>query len=347
MAAPLSQADLDLVLARTRDLWDELRNRRIFITGGTGFFGCWLLESFVHANRVLALNARATVLTRRPAAFAQKCPHLAFDPAISLHEGDVREFAFPEGDFPYVIHAATESSAGETPAKPLELLRTIVQGTERVLEFAATHGARKLLFTSSGAVYGPQPPAMSHIPEEYAPALAPLEPASEYAEGKRTAESLCALYASRYNIECKIARCFACVGPHLPLDKHFAVGNFLRDALRGGPIEVNGDGTPMRSYIYAADLAIWLWTILLRNSGETVFNVGSEDSVSILDLAHIVRNALGSPAAIRVAQAATPGAAPQRYVPNTAKARQGLGLACEVSLEEAIRRTAAWHGYGR
>ncbi len=108
---PLPTSDLDHILNETRPLWDEMRNKRIFITGGTGFFGCWLLESFSHINRTLNLNANATVLTRDPAAFAMKCPHLAADPALAFLAGDVRSFSFPEGDFQYVIHAATEASS--------------------------------------------------------------------------------------------------------------------------------------------------------------------------------------------------------------------------------------------
>ncbi len=184
MAAPLSQVDLDLILEKTRNLWCEIRDQRIFITGGTGFFGCWLTESFAHANRVLALDARATILTRDPTAFVRKCPHLASDPAITLLPGDVRDFAYPHGDFSHVIHAATESSARQAPQKPLEMTETILRGTERVLEFAATHGARKFLFTSSGAVYGSQPASISHLVEDYAFVPDPLGRASEYAQGQ-------------------------------------------------------------------------------------------------------------------------------------------------------------------
>lgn len=345
MATPVSQMDLDLVLERTRHLWSEVRGERIFITGGTGFFGCWLAESFVHANRTMGLNAHATILTRRPAAFATKCPHLAFDPAITLLTGDVRDFTYPDGDFEYVIHAATESSAGPADQKPDETLRTIVQGTERVLEFAAGHGSGRFLFTSSGAVYGQQPASISCLPEDYAGAWEPLDDASEYAEGKRAAERMCTESSSRHGFESRIARCFAFVGPHLPLDAHFAVGNFIRDAMRGKTIQVNGDGTPMRSYMYGADLAIWLWTILFRSSNQQVFNVGSDEAISILDLAKTVRDVLRSSATVQVAQEVVKGAEPRRYVPSTKRAQQSLGLKCEVTVQEAIRRTAAWHGY--
>src|SRR5258707_14876697 len=125
-----------------------MRNKRIFITGGTGFFGCWLLESFSYINRQLNLNARATVLTRDPVAFAMKCPHLAADPALAFLAGDVRGFSFPEGDFPYIIHAATEARAKQAAEKPLDMLTTIIDGTARVLSFAQTHATRKLLLTS-------------------------------------------------------------------------------------------------------------------------------------------------------------------------------------------------------
>src|SRR5260370_36644610 len=117
----------------------------MFIKGGTGFFGCWLLESFSYVNRQLNLNSRATVLTRDPTAFAMKCPHLAADPALAFLAGDVRNFSFPEGDFEYIIHAATEASAKQAAEKPLDMLTTIIDGTERVLDFPQTPAPRKLL----------------------------------------------------------------------------------------------------------------------------------------------------------------------------------------------------------
>ena len=119
-----------------------MQGRRIFITGGTGFFGCWLVESFCHMNRLLGLGAEAVVLSRDPGAFARKCPHLASDPAVTLLAGDVRNFVFPEGEFGFAIHAATEASAKQAAEEPMEMLSTIIAGTERTLQFAAARAAR-------------------------------------------------------------------------------------------------------------------------------------------------------------------------------------------------------------
>lgn len=342
-ARPIAAQDLDLILEQTASLWEEARGQRIFVTGGTGFFGCWLVESFCHCNRELGLGARMVVLSRHPAAFAEKCPHLAADSAVALHAGDVRSFAFPEGEFGYIVHAATDTDARVAARAPQELFSTIVAGTERVLQFADACGARKLLLTSSGAVYGRQPPEMSHVPESWSDDPAAAAPESVYGEGKRAAELRCAEHRGAGNLECKIARCWAFCGPHLPLDQHFAIGNFIGDALAGRPIQIRGDGTPRRSYLYAADLAIWLWTMLFQAPALVPINVGSEHDVSILELARTVAATLRPETEIRVAQEAVPGAAPLRYVPSVARASALLGLRETVGLEEAIRRTAAWH----
>ena len=342
-AKPLARQDLELILEHTAPLWEEVRGQRILQTGGTGFFGCWLVESFCFVNQRLGLGAKATLLTRNPQAFAQKCPHLASDSAVTLQAGDVRSFSFPDGEYGYVVHAATEASAKQASQVPLEMLSTIIAGTERTLEFAATHGTRKFLLTSSGAVYGKQPADVTRVPESYAGAPDPLDASNVYAEGKRAAELLCALYQKRASLECKIARCWAFCGPHLPLDQHFAIGNFIGDVLVGRPIQIQGDGTPRRSYLYAADLAVWLWTMLFRAPALVPFNVGSGHDVSILELAQTVATTLKPQTEIRVSHQPVSGAVPRRYVPCVDRAREVLGLRQTVGLEECIRRTARWY----
>ena len=324
----LDGRDLDHVLAATAPLWQELDGARVFITGGTGFFGTWLVETLLAARA----DADVVVLTRNPAAFTAKAPHLA--ERVTLLEGDVRTFAFPAGEFAYVIHAATEASATLNDERPLEMFDSIVGGTRRVLEFAKQARTKRLLFVSSGAVYGRQPLDVSHVDEEFNGAPVTTDPRSAYGEGKRAAELLCAMSG----IETAIARCFAFVGPHLPLDKHFAIGNFIGDALAGRPIEIKGDGTPLRSYLYAADLAIWLWTILFRGKPLRPYNVGSEDAISIGELARMIGKD------VRIAGTPDPSKAPERYVPSTKRAREELGLTQTIDLRAAIARTVEWYG---
>jgi len=343
MTGNILKQDMEHVLARTRNLWEEFRGGRIFISGGTGFFGCWLLESFVWANDRLNLGASAVVLTRDPSAFERKVPHLALHPSIRLQAGDIRSFDFPAGEFRFLIHAATEANAQFALDAPLEALDTIVAGTRRTLEFARHCGAAKLLFASSGAVYGKQPPEITHLAETFSGGPDQIDPRSVYGESKRFAELLCALYAARYGMECKIARCFAFAGPYLPLHSYFAVSNFIRDAMRSGPIRVSGDGTPRRSYLYAADLAIWLWTILFRGENCRPYNVGSERDVTIAELAHEVVRTLDPGLRVEIARAPVLGEPPQRYVPSTERAQSELGLHEHVDLSEAILRTARWH----
>jgi nucleoside-diphosphate-sugar epimerase len=332
-------ADLDHILTHTRGIWEELRGQRLFITGGTGFFGGWLLESFAHANDTLDLQANAVVLTRDAESFAAKMPHLAGRDDVTFLGGDVRHFDFPAGPFPFVIHAGTTSSA---PAEPLEMFEIIVDGTRHVLEFAAGHQTRKLLFVSSGAVYGRQPSDLTHIPEDYPGAPDPLDPASAYGEGKRAAELVCLLAGQKNEIETKIARCFAFVGPGLPLDAHFAIGNFIRDGLRGDPIRVRGDGTPYRSYLYAADLAIWLWTLLLRGTSGRAYNVGSEEAWTIRQAAETVAKSFPQPPSVSIDKEPVAGAPAPRYIPSTKRAIEELGLKTRISLPEAVRRTIVW-----
>jgi dTDP-glucose 4,6-dehydratase len=338
----LFREDLDHVLAHTRDGWEELRGRRLFMTGGTGFFGTWLIETFLWANQELRLGAEVLVLSRDPAAFLRRMPHLQGHSALSFHAGDVTSFAFPAGAFSHVVHAATAASAVLNAGMPLAMVDTIVAGTRRTLDFARHCGGKKFLLTSSGAVYGPQPADVVRVSEEYRGGPDPLDPASAYGEGKRLAEHLCSLYALCYGIEVKISRGFAFVGPYLPLDAHFAIGNFIRDALAGDPIAVGGDGTPLRSYLYAADLAVWLWTILFRGATCRAYNTGSDAEISIAELARTVAEILASGMPVRVAREASPGQPRQAYVPSTQRAREELGLEVRVPLDEAIRRSGRW-----
>jgi nucleoside-diphosphate-sugar epimerase len=331
MPPPLPPRDLNEIQAATAPLWPELRNLRLLLTGGTGFFGAWLVESFLHINDALALNASITVLSRDPAAFLTKLPHLHRHPSLTLLEGDIRTFAFPPVDFPYIIHAATSASAKQLSEAPEEMRSTIIDGTQRILAFASQSKTKKILYISSGAVYGTQTDPLQSEDSR-------LEPTTIYGQSKLAAEHLLA----KSPCETKIARCFAFLGPHLPLSTHFAAGNFLADAITSRPIHIASDGRALRSYLYPTDLAIWLWTLLFRGPSQRPCNVGSNQPVTIRELAETIRAEVNPSIEINIAQPPQTGP-PHRYVPSTIRAETELALTQTVSLQEAIRRTAAWH----
>jgi nucleoside-diphosphate-sugar epimerase len=342
---PLAR-DLDHILAHTAGIWDALRGKRIFISGGTGFFGSWLLESFSWAQDKLNLDAEMVVLTRNKEAFARKAPHLAAHRAIRFVRGDVRDFRAPKGEFEYVIHGAAASGQESRTSNSLLVVDTIVTGTRNMLKLARESQAKRFLFISSGAVYGEQPPHISHTPESYVGAPMPQDTRSKYGaygEAKRFAESLCSIYNDEYALGTTGARCFTFVGPYLRLDLDYAVGNFIRDALHGGPITITGDGAPYRSYLYAADLAIWLWTLLVKGRAGEAYNVGSERAVTIAELAACVAACVKPPVEVSTREKPSPTRPKEQYVPSTEKAKKELGLVSFVDLEESIRRTVEWY----
>jgi dTDP-glucose 4,6-dehydratase len=283
-----------------------LNGARIFVTGGTGFFGYSILSHLISLTRDCDLGISITVLSRRPGSFVVEYPEIACDPAITWLHGDIASFEFSDERFTHVIHAAVSY---DNPA-------SIVPNTRRMLDFAKHCGAGRFLFVSSGAVY---------------------DPVTEYAHGKLESERLC--FAQDVH-ESVVARCYAFVGPHMRLNGCFAVGNFMRDALSGGPIVVNGDGTSVRSYMYGSDLAAWLTAILADGVSGHAYDVGSEEAVSMRELAGIIGEITG----VDVVMQGVNDSRASRYVPDTSKTRSELGLSVNVGLREAIRKTYEWYG---
>lgn len=278
----LSDHDLNNVFERTFHLWREIPHARIFVTGGTGFVGRWLLETFLYAKNRMKLKATMTVLTRDSKSFLQEMPHLK---PLNFADGY-------EGAASHVIHAA--------PVK-----------SDNAVTFALKNNA-ELLFTSSGAIYSLNP--------------------TEYAAEKFRSELACRRYARS-----KIARLFTFVGPHLPLDKNFAIGNFIRDGLAGGPIIVKGDGQTIRSYQYGADMAAWLWTILIAGKRMGCYEVGSPTGFKISEVVQKVANCFPGTTISTLCQK-VPGEL--KYVPHFLNS--DLNLKCEIELDDAIRRTIDW-----
>ena len=316
----------------------------IFVTGGTGFFGKALLR-YLSASDFSELRvARFTLLSRDPDRFRAGYGDLLAGLNVRLVAGDIqRPETLPAGDYTHILHAATDSTLGPQ-LTPLQRYDQIVDGTRNILDFAVAQKVKRFLLTSSGGVYGAQPAEMHQLPEDYNGMPDPLNPNHAYSVAKRCAEHLCVLYQENHGLEIVIARCFAFVGRDLPLDVHFAIGNFIRDALFTPEITVAGDGTSIRSYMDQRDLAAWLFGLLQKGDAGQAYNVGSDEAISIRDLAYVIRDLLAPEKSVRIMGTPTPNSFRNRYVPSIYKVRAELGLELNYSLANAIQEAASYAG---
>jgi len=315
---------------------------QLFLTGGTGFFGKAILRKLLIEAREYPSKRleRVVVLSRNPQVFLSANPEFSGHDWLFFHKGDVEKVdSLPMNEsFTHVIHAAADSTDVENMTH-LKRYDQIVNGTRNMLDFSLQVGAKRFLLTSSGAVYGQQPENISQMIEGYCGTPNPIIPENSYGIAKRQAEHLCALYCFHYHLNTVIARCFAFVGPDLPMNAHFAIGNFIRDALFRDSIIISGDGSPLRSYLYQDDLVSWLFCILEKGRAGDVYNVGSDQAITIKSLAELVRDvvAQGKPILVGVPQG--DNANRNLYIPDITKAKQELGLTIETPLVDALRKT--------
>jgi nucleoside-diphosphate-sugar epimerase len=313
----------------------RFQGKRIFITGGTGFVGRSLLDYLGESAQWHGADFQADVLTRSPAAFLTRFPEYAGIPWLKFIEGDLACLPALTARYSDVVHAAADTHRTDDP---LQWLDQLIQGTRHVLDFACRAQARRLAFISSGAVYGPQ--GADAIGEDARLAPLPTDVHSVYAQGKRIAEHLCALYSSAGRIDCVIARCFAIISRHVPMEGPYAAGNFLRDALdpRCAEICIQGDGSAVRTYLDGRDMAHWVFTLLANGRGGEAYNVGSDSPISVLELAKLIGEEIAPHKP--VARAGAPvNSARSVYVPCVRKAH-ALGLTPETPLRQAVRAAA-------
>ena len=315
----------------------NLNSKKILITGGSGFFGKSIL-SFLKKESNLS---KVIILSRNPDSIKKYFNLNDFNFEIELIPHDIKSEITIKESVDFIIHAATESSTSLSKDNPLLMRDTIVDGTKNVIEFAVKSNAERLLFVSSGAVYGKNSNISSGFKENDFNKLDFLDPLNSYSLSKQHAEHLCALYARKYNISFVIARCFAFVGPYLPLNAHFAIGNFIKEAINGNDIIIKGDGKTIRSYLYADDLAEWLITILLQGNKGEAYNVGSRNKISIYNLAKTVSEALEGQSKIQITGEESDII--DSYFPNTEKIMKDLNVIEKHSLVDSIKLTAKHH----
>jgi dTDP-glucose 4,6-dehydratase len=321
---------------------ETLVNTDVVITGATGFVGTWLVLSWIHARKQLNGTGNLIVTSRSPDQLRPLIEVIDTKAPVTYIASDIADFQLPKTfTNGFVVHAATPASALLNSTNPSKMLDVIIGGQRQVISECVRTKSR-LLFLSSGAVYGRQPLDLEHIPEtwEGAPNINTSE--SAYHEGKRVAELMANIASQHEGLDFVTARLFAFVGPFLPIDTHFALGNFIRDALLSRDIEIMSGGGSIRSYLYTTDMSSHLWMILARGISGECYNLGSARAINLIDLAKNVINQTDSALKIHIRGANTSENV-TRYVPSTRKLETELGISERVSLGDAIRRTIRWH----
>ena len=309
----------------------------LLITGGTGFFGRALLRYLIADNN--CVYTKIFVLSRSPRRFLKAYPEFRDNNRIKYISGDVLvRSSLPWAlAFNHVIHAASDTNVSYV--SPLKHYYQIFEGTRNILDLSLATGADRFLLASSGAVYGQQPPTLKAIPESWDGAPDSTDTRLTYGNAKRAAEHLCSLVSKEHGLHTIIARCFSFIGPDLPLNGQFAIGNFIHDALSSEVITIHGDGTQLRTYLEQTELAHWLITLLNRGLPGNAYNVGSDEVVSILRLARIVRDTIAPEKKIVVQDKVMRPSSHHRYIPDITKISEDLDLSVKIPLQRAILKT--------
>ncbi|MGH7862415.1 MAG: NAD-dependent epimerase/dehydratase family protein [Candidatus Dormibacteraceae bacterium] len=304
--------------------WDVTR---AVLSGGGGFIGSHLCE------RLLARQTEVLVLDNFISGSPDNLAHLVGRAGFELREHDVTQPVAVSGPVDFVLHFASPASPLDFSRIPIEIVKVGTLGTHNLLGLALQKGARFLL-ASTSEVYGD--PLVHPQPESYAGNVHPTGPRSCYDEAKRCAEAFTMAYHRAHGLETRIIRIFNTYGPRMRIGDGRAIPNYMAQAIRGEPLTVYGDGQQTRSLCYVDDLVGGALAVL-EGPDPMPFNIGTQDEITMLELAQLIRRLAGSRS--EIAFEPLPTDDPRRRRPDTTRAEQLLGWRPTIGMEEGLERT--------
>ena len=311
--------------------------QKILLTGGTGFLGSWLLCYFMWANDVQEQNNEITIVTRDKQRFLLRFPALRNCVNLFIVEHDLSSPLKIEKCFDLIIHGATDVQKNVSEKREFDCAMV---GTQSIISIAKQNKGCRVIYLSSGAVYGSQPLDVFSREVECTYGKS-SHPQAHYSELKMASERLLLEASSEEAFHLTIARCFTFVGAFIPRTKQFAISEFIQHAMANKNIVLQGNPLTQRSYMYCADFVVWVLTILSKSNNSSIFNLGSSQYVAIGDLAQSIIKTLNSESKIIVSPSSKL-VPPGSYLPDTHKAESELGLKTYTSLESAILKTYTW-----
>lgn len=324
-----------------------LKNQTILVTGGTGFMGKWIAEMISYINETEHFNITLYLLGRNAGKFKEEVPHLSSKPFIKLIEQDVRNIHDLPPEANYIINAAGSPDNREHVSQPLRTIETFYKGTQGILDAATRLGdLKKIVHISSHLVYGKNE-SEDLIRESFSGKMEANTVNHVYGEAKRVAETLCSIYRSNFKLPVLILRPFAFIGPYQGLEKPWAINNFIRDGILGGPIRILGNGLTVRSYLYGSDMAYWILMSLIKGQTGESYNLGSNEGISLNDLALKIAGAMTNGIEILSKSSKENYTDFSKLVPDTSKIVNALKVEQTYDLDAALKRTIVWNQLNR
>jgi len=321
------QIPLDCLPHDTLNPYREVSSIKIVLTGAAGFIGSNLAARLIDdGHEVIGVDNFLTG-QRDNLAYLRTLSRFTFI------EHDVIEPLPIAGDLDWIMHFASPASPPRYLRHPVETLRVNSEGTRHLLELARDKGAQFFL-ASTSEVYGN--PDVHPQPESYCGYVNPIGARSCYNEAKRYAEALTTTMSRQYGIPIRIIRIFNTFGPRMDLEDGRVITNFIHQIQSGQPLTVYGDGSQTRSFQYIDDLLEGIVRLMDVPYGQPV-NLGNPEEYSILEIARLTRELMGSQAPIEYRP--LPEDDPRRRKPDIARARQLLGWEPSVRLREALMHT--------
>jgi len=312
----------------------EYENSEILIYGGTGFIGSWLTEGLVYSDRILGLNLRITLVTRNQTAAKLKFGNFGTN-SVRYIEHDFAKLELKTScHADYVFHGATPTRSLTGSDNEGDTLKSSVNAAKHATEvFSRKFILPRVVHLSSGVIYGNQPIDMRFRPETDSTGHG----LGTYSEAKVAIDQILRSASETGKISFQSPRLFAFAGPLLQLDAHFAAGNFILDGLSNRPIQVKGNPETIRSYMYPSDLVVALLTIATQDEYQN-FNVGSEESISMSQLATLI-SSMTSNSRIEFTN---PNALLSNYVPSISNLKEIMPQFKPTGIHESISKWINW-----
>ncbi len=355
----LLDTDLGLVLDQLREELREMRGSRLLVTGGAGFLGYYLVYTALRWNKDVAPaeKIQITVWDNFFRGVPAWLEDLSGQPNLELEQRDLtKPLRGPVGSFDFIMHAAGIASPTYYRQHPIETMDANVGGLRSLLNYAlkrarASEPVRGLLFFSSSEIYGDPPPEMIPTPEDYRGNVSCTGPRACYDESKRYGETLCVNFARHHGIPVKVARPFNNYGPGLKISDRRVIPDFARDVLAGRNIVMLSDGSPTRTFCYAADAVVGYYKVLIRGRPGEAYNIGTDGpEISMAELAERVvaeaRDLFGYGGSVVRAESKEADYLtdnPLRRRPSIRKARWELDYDPRVGIDEGLRRSLIWY----